>query len=296
MNQNGPNSTSTKRKMRNSIYLIAVIPFLAIVLLYEILPLISMILSSFGSETNAKVSFCFDNYKNIFTTFAYQQAIINSLKITIVSTLFGILIAFIGARAAFISHGKTRNVFVAILNMTSNFAGVPLAFAYMIILGTSGIIVQLAKATNFVALSNFNLYSSAGLTLMYIYFQIPLSTLLLIPAFSVIRKEWQEANLLLGGSGGRFWFKVGIPMLIPSIFGTINVLFANALAAYATAYALLMYNYLLLPVKISSMFTGDMQMQPHLGAALSVVMMLIMILAILLNNYIVKKTSKWEVR
>ena len=37
-------------------------------------------------------------------------------------------------------------------------------------------------------------------------------------------------------------------------------------------------------------------MQPHLGAALSVVMMLIMILAILLNNYIVKKTSKWEVR
>jgi putative spermidine/putrescine transport system permease protein len=296
MNQKGPGNATTKKKMKNSVYLLAVLPFLAIVLLYEILPLISMIVSSFGSETNPDVSFCGDNYKNIFITPAYQQAILNSLKITIVSTIFGILIAFIGARAAYISHGKTRNVFIAILNMTSNFAGVPLAFAYMIILGTSGIVIQLAKATGFGALSAFNLYSSSGLTLMYIYFQIPLATLLLIPAFNVIRKEWREANLLLGGSNGRFWFKVGIPMLIPSIFGTINVLFANALAAYATAYALLMYNYLLLPVKISSMFTGDMQMQPHLGAAMSVVMMLIMILAIFLNNYIVKKTSKWEVR
>ena len=131
---------------------------------------------------------------------------------------------------------------------------------------------------------------------MYIYFQIPLSTLLLIPAFNGIRKEWQEANMLLGGRTSTFWFKVGIPVLIPSIFGTVSVLFANALCAYATAYALLMNNFSLLPVNISAAFTGDIRSQPSLGAALSVVMMILMVVVIFVDNYIVKKTTQWKTR
>jgi len=102
--------------------------------------------------------------------------------------------------------------------------------------------------------------------------------------------------MLLGGNSAHFWFKVAIPVLLPSIFSTISVLFANALCAYATAYALLMNNFSLLPVNISASFVGDIKTKPKLGAALSVVMMLIMCLVILLNNYITKKTTKWEGR
>ena len=185
---------------------------------------------------------------------------------------------------------------MTVLNMTSNFAGVPLAFAYMIIIGNAGVLKQVANVYGIGFLQNFDLYSSSGLILMYIYFQIPLSTLLLIPAFNGIRKEWQEANMLLGGRSSTFWFKVGIPVLIPSIFGTISVLFANALCAYATAYALLMNNFSLLPVNISAAFTGDIRSQPSLGAALSVVMMILMVIVIFVDNYIVKKTTQWKTR
>ena len=75
------------------------------------------------------------------------------------------------------------------------------------------------------------------LLLCYIYFQIPLATLLLIPAFDGLKKEWREAVALLGGSETVYWLKVGLPNLLPSILGTFSVLFANAVAAYATAYA-----------------------------------------------------------
>lgn len=285
-----------KKKTNNKIYLLVLLPFLIIVFLYEILPLIMMILSSFKSETDPGIFFTFENYVSAFTKLSYQRAIINSLRITILSTVFGILIGFFGAQAAHNSRGKFRNVFLTILNMTSNFAGVPLAFAYMIILGNSGVITQFAKVYGVEFLTNFDLYSSTGLLLMYVYFQIPLSTLLLIPAFHGIRQEWKEANLLLGGHTYDFWAKVGIPVLLPSIFGTMSVLFANALAAYATAYALLMNNYSLLPVNITGMFTGDMTTRPHLGAALSVVMMLLMLVAIIINNYINRQTTKWKVR
>ena len=164
------------------------------------------------------------------------------------------------------------------------------------LIGNAGVLKQVADVYGIGFLQNFDLYSSSGLILMYVYFQIPLSTLLLIPAFNGVRKEWQEANMLLGGRSITFWFKVGIPVLIPSIFGTISVLFANALCAYATAYALLMNNFSLLPVNISAAFTGDIRSQPALGAALSVVMMILMVVVILLDNYIVKKTTQWKTR
>lgn len=284
-----------KKKANINIYLLVLIPFLVIVFLYEILPLIMMILSSFKSD-DSQILFTVENYISAFSKPAYQRAIVNSIKITIFSTAFGIIIGFFGAQAAHNSRGKIRSLFLTILNMTSNFAGVPLAFAYMIILGNSGVIIQFAKTYGIDFLANFDLYTSTGLLLMYVYFQIPLSTLLLIPAFYGIRNEWREANMLLGGRPMDFWTKIGVPVLLPSIFGTMSVLFANALAAYATAYALLMNNYSLLPVNITGMFTGDMTTRPHLGAALSVVMMLMMLVAIAVNNYVNRQTTKWKVR
>lgn len=285
-----------KKKTNVKLYFLALLPFLIVVFLYEILPLLMMILSSFRSEVDKSILFTLDNYITAFTRLAYQRAIINSLKVTGISAFFGIIIGFIGAQAIHNSTGKIKNVFLTILNMVSNFAGVPLAFAYMIILGNSGVIIQFAKTYGLTALANFDLYTSTGLNLMYIYFQIPLATLLLVPAFYGIRQEWKEANLLLSGTGFTFWTRVGIPVLLPSIFGTLSVLFANALAAYATAYALLMNNYSLLAINITGMFTGDMTTRPHLGAALSVVMMLLMLAAILINNYINRQTSKWRWR
>ena len=277
-------------------YLLALIPFLFLIVMYELLPLIMLVVDSFKSEQSKDILFTLENYQKIFSTLSYRKAIANSLKITSISTAFGIVIAFLGARAAYNSRGKFRNVYLTVLNMTSNFAGVPLAFAYMIILGNAGVVKQIANMYGIGFLQDFDLYSSTGLTMIYVYFQIPLSTLLLIPAFNGIRKEWGEANMLLGGTSARFWQKVGIPVLLPSLFSTLSVLFANALSAYATAYALLMNNFSLLPINISASFVGDIKSKPKLGAALSVVMMIIMSIVILVNNYITRKTTKWEGR
>ena len=278
------------------IYLLALLPFLFLVVMYELLPLIMLLVDSFGLDKDASVRFSLENYKKIFSTLSYQRSIENSLRITLISTAFGIVIAFLGARAAYNSRGRFRSVFLTVLNMTSNFAGVPLAFAYMIILGNAGVVKLIAAKAGIGFLADFDLYTRSGLTLMYIYFQIPLSTLLLIPAFNGIRQEWSEANMLLGGTNTRFWLRIGIPVLLPSLFSTLSVLFANALCAYATAYALLMNNFSLLPINISASFVGDIRTKPKLGAALSVVMMLIMCVVILINNFITKKTTKWESR
>ena len=277
-------------KKKTYIYLLALVPFLIVAMLYEIVPLITVIVKSF--QPDGGTGFTLENYQSVFSKLLYQKAIINSIKISLTSAVAGIVIAFLGARAAHQHQGKLNHVFMTVLNMVSNFAGIPLAFAYMILLGNAGLVVNIGKELGINALSTYNLYTMNGMSLIYIYFQIPLSTLLLIPAFDGVQKQWKEACTLLGGTPGIFWRKVGIPVLMPSILGTFSVLFANALAAYATIYALMMDNIALLPVQIAGCFTGEVKIRAGLGGALSVVMMAIMVIMILITNGLSRRFQK----
>lgn len=273
-------------KRKNS-YLLALVPFLILVGLFEILPLVMVIIRSFMPENS--IGLTLDHYVHIFTTRLYQQAVLNSILVSAVSSAIGILIAYFGAKAVHEGAPKLQRFFKTILSLTSNFAGIPLAFAYIILLGKVGVLVLWGKQHGIEALADFNLYSVWGLMIIYVYFQIPLATLLLIPSFSAIRKEWKECVSLMGGSQYIFWIKVGLPALRPAILGTISVLFANALAAYATAYALLQNNFSLIPIRLSEQFVGDITQHKEFGSALAVVLMVLMVFSILINDAILKK-------
>ncbi len=269
---------------------LALLPFAVVVFLYEILPLLQLVISSLiGKESE---SFGLENFIKIFTTPLYTQAILNSIKISLISAIVGIIVAFIAARYATEASPRAQRTFTMLLNMTSNFSGVPLAFAFMVLLGNTGVFSTICRNYGIPFLENFDLYSGQGLMLLYIYFQIPLSTLLLIPAFSGIRPEWRQAAMLLNAKPLDYWFRIAIPNLLPSILGTLSVLFANALAAYASAYALVSNNYALLALQITSKYKGDVQIDRATGGALAVVLILLMIAATLINNYFTKRNLK----
>lgn len=273
----------------NKMYLIGLLPFFLIAFLFEILPLANIVIESF-SKTGGN-GFTLEHFVKIFTTRLYQQSIFNSLWISIFSALAGIIIAFLGAKAANTASAKVRNIFTSVLNITSNFAGVPLAFAFMILLGNVGILTLIGKNYGISFLADFDLYTINGLLLTYIYFQIPLATLLMLPIFGGLKKEWREAVGLLGGNSFHYWFKVAIPSLLPSILGTFSVLFANSLAAYGTAYALLSNNIALLPIRISQQYVGEVVQNQEFGCALSLVMMALMVLSILITNKLQKRAG-----
>ena len=277
-------------KIKFKPYLLALAPFLLLILLFELLPLCSIIFKSFMEEGSG--GFTFDNYINVFSKPIYRQAIINSITISIISAAVGIVVAFIGAKAAHNTESLMKRVFMSILNMTSNFAGVPLAFSFIILLGKTGVLVILAKALGIESMATFDIYSNNGLILIYIYFQIPLATLLLIPAFNALREESREAAKILRANSFQYWIHVGLPILMPSLLSTFSVLFANSLVAYGTAYALLSGNASLLPIRISEMFVGDLTQRVELGSALSVVLLLLMALAFGANNMVTRKLRK----
>ena len=79
--------------------------------------------------------------------------------------------------------------------MASNFAGVPLAFAFVATLGRTGFITAVLKNVFHVNIydQGFNLYSFVGLSLTYMYFQFPLMVLIMAPALDGLKREWREA-------------------------------------------------------------------------------------------------------
>lgn len=269
---------------------LALIPFLIAVVCYELIPLVQLMLNGFQSSESG--GYTLENFQKIFTTPLYGAAIENSVRISFVSAIVGIIVAFIAGKAYHELGKKWKKYLTMILNMTSNFSGVPLAFAFMILMGNTGVMTLIGKQLNITWLSDFNLYSGEGLMAVYIYFQIPLATLLLMPSFLGLRKEWQEAASIMKAGSVQYWLKVGIPNLLPGILGTMTVLFSNALAAYATAYALILNNYALLALQISSKFKGDVRIDKQMGGALALVLIVLMLLCTMLNDYITKKNSK----
>ena len=277
---------------RSRAYLLALLPFAALVLTYEVAPLLTLMVRSFLTPKTG--AFTLANYAAIFQKKLYRDAVLNSLNLSLLSAAIGMVIAFFAAKAAHESAPGRRNAFVSLLTMTSNFAGVPLAFAYIILLGNAGVLILLGKHFGIDFLTHYQLYSFSGLVLVYVYFQIPLGTMLLLPALQALRPEWREAVSLLGGGGARYWLRVGLPVLLPSLLGTFSVLFSNAVAAYATAYALLGGNFSLLPIRISEQFVGDVLQKKEFGSALAVMLMVLMIAVTTLSNWLLRRAGQQE--
>ena len=263
-----------------------ILPLILLTVMFVFLPLFGMVADSFQSADQQ--GFTLGNYIEILENPVYSYSIKNSLYLSVLSTIVGIIVSFFIALSIMQVGGKLQNFVMAVLNMVSNFAGIPLATAFIVILGNSGVLVMALSLAGIDLSEVFSLYSVDGLLLLFIYFQIPLGTLMLLPAFQGLRQEWKEAADLMGASSVQYWIKVGIPVMMPSIADTISLLFANALTTYATVLMLTATNIPLLAIKISTMFTGERLQQPELGSALTIVMLFIMFIAIAVM-YAVKK-------
>lgn len=264
--------------------LLCLLPFAVFFVVFQIAPLAWVAINSLNSPEGWGLG----NYAKVFSSKFYLQAIRHSLEIAFWSSLFGIVIAVLGSYSLRQVDSRLRDFVMAFSNMTSNFAGVPLAFAFIILLGFNGALTLLLKQSGLI--EDFNLYSKTGLIVLYTYFQIPLGVLLLYPAFDALRQDWRESAALLGAGTWQFWRYIGLPVLTPALLGTFIILLANALGAYATVYALTTGNFNVLPIRIAAMVAGDIALNPTLASALAMVLVGLMALITVVHQWLLKRS------
>ena len=281
-----PKKSYHRRSAKALTYTALLGPFALLFALFQLAPVLWVTVNSFIYDGE----FTLDNYRAILDSAFTLQSFYNSLWLSLISSVIGLVIALLLVNSLRRVDCRLRRAVIAFINMSSNFSGVPLAFAFIIILGVNGSVTLLLRAAGLV--EEFDLYSKWGLLAIYTYFQIPLAVLLLYPAFDALKDEWQEAAQLLGASMLQYVRKVALPILTPAIIGTFVILIANAMGAYASVYALTSGNYNVITIRIAALVSGDIFLEPNLAAAISVVLMLIMA-AIVMINYTLLNRSRY---
>src|SRR6266852_6155851 len=238
-----------------------VLPFFVFALMFLILPTGLLVVGGFQ---DAQGHFTLRNLLDLFTPTILSSYLI-SIKVSAASAIGGGLPPWV------------RSTLMTFSGVASNFAGVPLAFAFLATLGRTGLATALLiKVFRFnIYSAGFNLLSFAGLTLTYMYFQIPLMVLIMAPAIDGLKREWREASAILGARGWQYWRYIALPILWPPLLGAALLLFANAFGAVATAYALTGSSLNIVTLVLYAQIRGDVLHNQNLGYALALGMILI---------------------
>jgi len=273
---------------------LGITPFLLFAVMFLIAPTLYLVTGAF---VNPAGEFTFDNVAGLFTDKILASYWI-SIKISLASSIGGAFIGFFLAWAVVLGGLPSwiRSSLLTFSGVASNFAGVPLAFAFLATLGRTGLVTMLLRdwfGINLYA-SGFNLLSFIGLTLTYMYFQIPLMVLIITPALDGLKKEWREAAEILGATNTQYWTKVAMPILFPSILGTTLLLFANAFGAIATAYSLTGSTFNIVPIQLYAQIRGDVLHNPNLGYALALGMIVITGISNLIYIWLRMRAERWQ--
>ncbi len=272
---------------------LGVVPFFIFALMFLILPTGFLMVGAFQ---DADGHFTLANLWNLF-----QPSILSaywiSIEVSAASAIGGAIIGFFLAYAAVLG-GLPRWIRPTVMTFSgvaSNFAGVPLAFAFLATLGRAGLVTALLiKYFDFnIYSTGFNLLSFWGLALTYLYFQIPLMVLILTPALDGLKRDWREASAILGASTWQYWRYVALPVLWPSLLGTSLLLFANAFGAIATAYGLTGSSLNIVTILLYAQIRGDVLHDQNLGYALALGMILITGLSNLAYIWLRTRSERW---
>ncbi|HEY5319636.1 MAG TPA: ABC transporter permease [Galbitalea sp.] len=279
---------------RRSVVWLGLTPFAAYVLLFLAIPAVLAVGSGFFTSTG---TFTFANLAafanpNILTDF--WNSIWLSALTAIVGAIVGALVCFalLGTRA----DGFLRTAIDSASSVLAQFGGVMLAFAFVTIVGGSGVLTVWLKTSFGLDINSHGsfLYQVSGLVLPYLYFQVPLMVLTFMPAMEGLKANWGEANATLGGTRFTYWTRIAMPILAPAFFGSVILLFANAFSSYATAAALIDQGGIV-PLAIKQQLTSETVVGvSNVAGVLALGMVVVMIVLMSAYSVLQRRSLRWQ--
>ncbi|MDQ1043862.1 ABC transporter permease subunit [Streptomyces sp. V4I2] len=284
-------AASPKRRRRAPGWL-AVVPLLVVTAIAFGIPALAMLNGAFTVKDQATgaTSYSAANLTGSLRG-AYLTALLGSVKLSAVSAAIATLLGLFLAQAVVTSRFRAlREAVLTASGVLANFGGVPLAFAFVATLGNSGVLTDQLGLRD----KGWDLYSFSGLTLVYLYFLIPLMVLTITPALEGLRTQWREAAQNNGATSAQYWRHVALPVLAPSLLGGFVLLFGSAFAAYATAAAMVGSSIPLVTLQIADALSGNVLVgQENVALALSLDMVVVAGLVMAVYLPLQRRSARW---
>ena len=252
-------------------------PYLLWMIGFTVIPLALIV---FYGLTDRSGAFTLANVLSIGTA-EHRKALFLSLGLSLISTLVCLLLAYPLAmilRKRNIGKGSFV-VFIFILPMWMNF--LLRTYAWMTLLGNNGIINNLLGMIGIGPLKLINTEGAVVLGMVYNYLPF-----MILPLYSVmvkIDKSLIEAASDLGCNPVSTLFRVVVPLSVPGIMSGVTMVFVPAISTFIISRMLGGGSNLLIGDLIEMQFLGNAY-NPHLGAGISLVLMVIILLIMTIMN------------
>ncbi|MER7671095.1 ABC transporter permease subunit [Kitasatospora sp. NPDC096128] len=282
-----------KRRAGGSRAWLAALPLILFFAIGFGLPAVAIAIGAFTTSTDAPDgggTFTLDNLTGSLQG-AYWTALWGSVKLSLLTALIAAVVGLPLAQAVATSRFRAfREAVMSASGVLANFGGVPLAFMFVATLGNAGEVTKKFGLTK----HGWNLYTFSGLSVVYLYFLVPLMVITITPALEGLKTQWREAAYNNGATGVQYWRHVALPVLLPSLLGGFVLLFGASFAAYATAEAMVGSSVPLISMQIGDALSGNVLVgQGNLALALGLDMIVVACLVMAVYLPLQRRSAKW---
>lgn len=267
--------------MKNKLSWFAV-PYVVWMALMVVIPILIMVVYSF---TTAEFQGTLENFSEMGS---YAGVFLRSFRLAIVATLICLLIGYpVSYWMAHEGPGFQRVAMALImLPMWMNF--LLRTYSWMSILENNGLLNQFFRAVGLLDLLGVEyipmIGTSGAVVLGMVYNYLPF---MILPIYSVILKldhSLLEAARDLGADSRRVFRKVILPLSLPGVLSGVTMVFVPSVSTFAISRLLGGGTQMMLGDLIEQQFLGGAY-DPHLGAAISMVMMVIVVVCMVVMNH-----------
>ena len=272
--------------MKNKLSRFAV-PYEVWMAIFVVAPIVIMVAYAFSS---ADGGFTLDNFVQMG---GYTEVFLRSFKLAIIATviclLIGYPVSYLMSREG-ASFQRTAMVLI-MLPMWMNF--LLRTYSWMAILENNGLLNQLFRKIGLIALYNnifgtdisfFRMINTQGAVVLgMVYNYLPF---MILPIYSVIVKldhSLIEAARDLGANSVQVFRRVILPLSLPGVLSDITMVFVPSVSTFAISKMLGGGTEMLLGDLIEQQYMGGAY-NPYLGAAISLVMMVIVVICMVVMN------------
>ena len=259
---------------------------LAIFLIFVVYPLVLIMYKSVVNP--ADNSFTLANFTRFFTRKYYTNTLLNSFKVTVVSTLIsatlGLVIAYI-TRQYRIARSKALNICIVVSYLSPPFIG---AYAWIQLLGRNGLFTKWINAI--FGTSFGGIYGFAGIVLVFSLQSFPLVYMYVCGALQNLDNSLNEAAESLGANNFQRVTGIILPLVLPTVLASSLLVFMRVFSDFGTP-MLIGEGYRTFPVVLYNQFMGEVTNDSYFAAALCVIIMAITLIFFFLQRWISHRHS-----
>ena len=214
------------------------IPAALVTSLMFLMPILLFFRFSFNHYVPGKfmeTAWTLENYLEFFTDPYYRRILGRTLRISLLSTVFTLILAFPVSDCMAKSRGRWKSFFVIALVFPMMLGSVIRGMGWIGILSETGLLNKFLLGTGLVRAPLKLIYTEQSVIMGIVSIELPLMILTLETVLESINSDIELAAYNLGASYWSMFFRVKLPLAIPGILAGTSLVFVQSMNTYSTA-------------------------------------------------------------